>query len=147
MQALLPPAININRSSRLLSHSARRAHMYFPTFIISPSELWVFSREALRATICNKDGHWLNMGVPRTKDFLLAKKKCTVRAYSIAVCVLFYSRSLGKGVDDFFKQRSSERKENLVCDGQGVLTRASTVWFSPWKLMQQLSINVYSWFI
>lgn len=53
------------------------------------------------------------MGVPRTKDFLLAKKM-----HHPYMCVILFplARSLGKGVDDFFKQRSSEcieRKENL----------------------------------
>jgi hypothetical protein len=50
------------------------------------------------------------MGVPRTKDFLLAKKKC-IQHRSMCVVLFPLARWLVEGVDDFFKQRSSERAQ------------------------------------
>jgi hypothetical protein len=62
------------------------------------------------------------------KGFPFGEKK--MHTASQYVCCFIPARLLaGEGVDDFFKQRSSE-EGNLICDGRGVLTRASAVWFS-----------------
>jgi hypothetical protein len=73
------------------------------------------------------------------KGFPFGEKKCTARAYSIAVCVLFYSRSLcaalSRGREVWMI--SSNRGAATECRGRKFIQRprcfdkgASTVWFS-----------------
>lgn len=139
--ALVPSAININRSHKVAPFIT--GHIYFPTFIISLRvRCWVFSREALRATICNKDGHWLNMGVPRTKDFLLAKKN----ASPVHVCYFIPACSLSRQRCGWFLQTEEQRVQRERKENLGVMAKVfwqgralCAVWFShESSIMQQL---------